>query len=496
MTKLQIKRSSIIYKTTELGSAKEIATWRLEEQLQSAADGELLASRYYVNGTDAAGGIKTILGIKATGDNANTIFDVDAIPSGVQAELDKIGYKITKKETANEGMVATYVLEGSKVLEGSVEIDVPKVPVYSMKTVTSGLKANVQTAYQLTKDGANVGDAIEIPKDSSLLGVGLTKGAADNLPTFNADTKTFTEPATGTKNDVLAFAYSVADGDAWTTKVVVIDVTSFLRESEFKDGLEVVDGQVKVKKDADSEDFLSVSASGVKVSGIGTAISGAIQGLGSADATSGEYVTGVGVNASGGLEVTSAKVQASQVAANAISGVEGTDVQAVLASLNTKINNISKAAIGVEAGTGINIADKSGDATKKIISVNIPSTSATASTGKFLTEVTLSGTTLSKKETEVTADIVKVTPIAGKLEAANAQTAFQEVYEDLTKATAIAGNGIELATAASGTTVSVKAANETIAVSAAGVAVNVDGTTLALNTEKKLAVNVIDCGTF
>lgn len=485
MAKLQIKRSSTIYTTVAL--AKEA----LVNQLATALDGELLASRYYVNGKDAAGGIKTVLGIKATGDNSNTIFDVDAIPSQVDAELKKIGYKITKKAAANAGMAATYVLEGSKVLEGSVEIDVPSVPVYSVAKVTSGLSANVKTAYQLTKDEVGVGALIEIPKDSALLGVGLTKGDATHLPTFNNGTFT---PAEGATHDVLAFAYSLANGD---TQVVIIDVADFLRESEFKDGLEVVDGQVKVKKDAASEDFLSVSASGVKVSGVGTAISGAIQGLGSADATSGEYVTGVKVNASGELEVTSAQVQASQVAATAVGDVEGTDVQTILANLNEKINTISQAAIGVEAGTGINIADKSGDATTKVISVNLPESSATASTGKFLTKVTLQGTAISKtEEAEVTASIVKVTPIEGKLEAANAQAAFQEVYEDLTKATAIAGNGIELATAASGTTVSVKAANETIAVSAAGVAVNVDNATLALNTENKLAVNVIDCGTF
>lgn len=482
MAKLQIKRSLTIYASVEAAKAE------LVKQLASALDGELLASRYYVNGTDAAGGIKTVLGIKATGDNANTIFDVDAIPSKVDAELKKIGYKITKKAKANEGMAATYVLEGSKVLDGSVEIDVPSVPVYSVVNVTEGLGANVKTAYQLTKDGVNEGPAIEIPKDSALLGVGLTKGDATHLPTFNNGTFT---PAEGATRDVLAFAYSLANGD---TQVVIIDVADFLRETEFKDGLEVVDGLVKVKKDAASEDFLSVSASGVKVSGIGTAISGAIQGLGSIPAQENKYVTSVKVNTAGKLEATLAQVQAAQVAvADAGNKFTGTDVEAVLAELDAKINTISSEAIGVEAGTGINIT---GEGTVKTIAVNIPATSATADSGKALTQVKLEGTVLTGVSGEVSANFVTVTPIEGKLEAANAQAAFQEVYEDLTKATAIAGNGIELATAASGTTVSVKAANETIAVSAAGVAVNVDNATLALNTEKKLAVNVIDCGTF
>lgn len=466
MAKLQIRRSGTIYATVAL--AKENLVKQLA--LAETKDGELLAARYYVNGTDAAGGIKTILGIKATGDNSNTIFDVDAIPSGVQAELDKIGYKITKKGTANEGMAATYVLEGSKVLDGSVEIDVPKVPVYSIVNVTEGLGANVKTAYQLTKDGVNEGPSIEIPKDSALLGVGLTKGAADNLPTFNAESKTFTEPETGTKKDVLAFAYSLADG---TTQVVVIDVSSFLRESEFADGLKVENGIVSVKKDNTSEAFLSVGAEGVKVSGITDAISGAIQGLGSISAKENKYVTSVKVNTAGKLEATLAQVQAAQVAvADAGNKFTGTDVEAVLAELDAKINKVTSEAIGVADGDGIEIT---GEGTVKTIAVNITKTSATAASGKFLTEVSLEGTTLTGVETEVTAGVVKVTPITGKLDATNVQAAFEEVYQDIDAATATAGDGINVV----GNQVSVKSADASIKVSDAGV-----------------AVDVIDCGTY
>ena len=54
-----------------------------------------------------------------------------------------------------------------------------------------------------------------------------------------------------------------ANGD-----IVEIDVGQIIDEGMFEDGLQVIDGKVSVKKDPTSEDYLSVSSNGVKVSGI------------------------------------------------------------------------------------------------------------------------------------------------------------------------------------------------------------------------------------
>ena len=54
-----------------------------------------------------------------------------------------------------------------------------------------------------------------------------------------------------------------ANGD-----IVEIDAGQIIDEGMFEDGLQVIDGKVSVKKDPTSEDYLSVSSNGVKVSGI------------------------------------------------------------------------------------------------------------------------------------------------------------------------------------------------------------------------------------
>lgn len=50
--------------------------------------------------------------------------------------------------------------------------------------------------------------------------------------------------------------------------LVTIDVKELLDENEFADGLQVVDGVVSVLRDSESERWLTVSSTGVKVSGI------------------------------------------------------------------------------------------------------------------------------------------------------------------------------------------------------------------------------------
>lgn len=51
-------------------------------------------------------------------------------------------------------------------------------------------------------------------------------------------------------------------------EIVEIDVRKLIDENEFSDGLQVINGVVSVKKDPTSEEYLSVSANGVKVSGL------------------------------------------------------------------------------------------------------------------------------------------------------------------------------------------------------------------------------------
>lgn len=112
---------------------------------------------------------------------------------------------------------------------------------YSITKTTTGLAENVREKYTLV-DGNNnkAGEDILIYKDSSLKKVELS-------------------------GQTLMFTYILANG---SESEVGVDVSSFLSESEFGNGLEVVDHIVKVKVDGTSEGYLTVSNNGVKLSGI------------------------------------------------------------------------------------------------------------------------------------------------------------------------------------------------------------------------------------
>lgn len=148
--------------------------------------------------------------------------------------------------------------------------------------ITSGLGTNVKEAYQLQDaTGTQIGTQIDIYKDSALKDVYL--GASTD--TIDASTGVITKN-TVTDPQSMNFAYSLADG---TYTLVKIDVSKFLSESEFGDGLQVsggvvsvkvgngleIDGTskaVNVKIDSSSESFLTVGAGGVKLSGVQDAI--------------------------------------------------------------------------------------------------------------------------------------------------------------------------------------------------------------------------------
>ena len=108
--------------------------------------------------------------------------------------------------------------------------------------------ANVKDAYKLVQTvgeaSSTAGDIIKIYKDSALQEVKL-------------------------KGQELQFTYLLASGE---TQTVGVDVSAFLAESEFADGLQVVDHVVSVKLAEGSEAFLSVDANGLKLSGVQAAI--------------------------------------------------------------------------------------------------------------------------------------------------------------------------------------------------------------------------------
>lgn len=121
---------------------------------------------------------------------------------------------------------------------------------YSIVAVTEGLGANVKEAFKLVdEDGTQAGAQINIYKDSALKEVKLI-------------------------GQELQFTYILAEPkDGNYEETVGVDVSKFLAESEFKDGLVVnAAGEVRVKIDETSEAFLTVGADGVKLAGVQDAI--------------------------------------------------------------------------------------------------------------------------------------------------------------------------------------------------------------------------------
>lgn len=131
---------------------------------------------------------------------------------------------------------------------------------------TTDNEANVKEAYYLVDANNNKidGETIKIYKESSLVAYQL--GHVDD--TLN-DAGTIVD---GKGEAALDFVYLLANGEH---KLVQVPLTTLLEESEFKDGLKVNNHVVSVLKDPASEAFLSISADGVKISGIQDAINAA-----------------------------------------------------------------------------------------------------------------------------------------------------------------------------------------------------------------------------
>lgn len=127
--------------------------------------------------------------------------------------------------------------------------------------------------YKTATDKQQVGEVIKIYKDASIHKIYLGSEA----DTINETTGVINTVTPTEANLRLNYAYLNANG---TYELVKVPVDSFLRESEFKDGLQVNSGVVSVKVDNASEGgFLSVSGAGVKISGVQTAIDNKITAL-------------------------------------------------------------------------------------------------------------------------------------------------------------------------------------------------------------------------
>lgn len=161
------------------------------------------------------------------------------------------------------GAVKTELLGGAaegttlKSLSDAIANVSAEAKSYSIAKVEGDLDANVKEAFKLVdEDGAQVGETINIYKDSSLVSIELVDADKD-----------------GNAGQFLKYVYVLANGNQET---VYVDANKFLVQSEFKNGLQVnTAGEVSVKV-KEGETYLKVGADGVYTEGIDTAISTAV----------------------------------------------------------------------------------------------------------------------------------------------------------------------------------------------------------------------------
>ena len=297
--------------------------------------------------------------------------------------------------------------------------------------VTALSDSNVKEAYKLiysTDANRNaIGNVIKIYKDSSLLSVDLLHAQGSTKPTYSNGTWTDVDSQYQTEDNLaLCFAYQLADG---STLVEAVPVGNFLRESEFGDGLQVTNGvvtvkvgdglefgseatgnkSVKVKIDTTStgaENFLSVGANGVKISGVQDAIDTAI----------------------GALDVTTDAAVAGQY----VAAIEQTDG---VVAVKTRANVADAVLTGYDKGSSApqSTAVAATDDVKTAISkLEWQVAAANAGVDALDAEVTSTdGTNVQVKVTEVDGKITAVNVTDNSINATNLQTAINALDADL-----------------------------------------------------------------
>ena len=127
--------------------------------------------------------------------------------------------------------------------------------------------ATIAASYQLQVNGEIKGATIDIAKDQSIKDINVL----DMNATLKADGTIQAGSPIG--STALCISYILADG---TYKLAKLDYSRFLEETEFSNGLEVNSHKIYVKVDPSSESFLSVSSTGVKITGVQNAINTAV----------------------------------------------------------------------------------------------------------------------------------------------------------------------------------------------------------------------------
>lgn len=385
---------------------------------------------------------------------------------------------------------------------------------YTIIEKTSELPSNVEKRYVLQQtvgtQVTEVGTAIDIYKDKSLITAKLSKAT----PTWDGTQTGAERIVDGTGEDVLALALRDENG---TVNIVSIPVGSFLKESEFKDGLIVNNGTVSVKLSTNTESvkYLTLATETgntnkvLKISGIDSAISNAVSPVQSeVDAIE----TAVGLNTNGTHKTTTGNYTST---ATTIAGeIAALDAQ-------TKTNTDAISALQNNSVTNIKVNEKTGTVTNHVAAVTIDggdvkltgytqdTTTIRANTSKdAIVETDTTGLEIADTDTvnQAVAKLYRTIQldenlIDTELDSLSDQIGALDTRIDTLEAKTIAaGQGINKTTSGNTDTISIKLDTTTAQATAQSNANNqyatTNGNVLQLRDNGLYLSSIWDCGTY
>lgn len=240
--------------------------------------------------------------------------------------------------------------------------------------------SSTAVSYQLQVNGEAKGVTIDIAKDQSIKDIEVL----DMNATLKDDGTIQAGNPVG--STALCISYILADG---TYKLAKLDYSKFLEETEFSDGLEVKNHKVYVKIDPLSENFLSVSSTGVKITGVQNAINTAVNAEKAArEAADTEIKNSITQSEQGSTAALNAEIQRAKQA-------EAT----ITSNLSKHTSNYENPHKVTKAQVGLDNVDNTSDINKPISTATQNALNLKADANKYLrlTGGTLTGDLTSPK---------------------------------------------------------------------------------------------------
>ena len=258
--------------------AKEVADRTAAIQALDKADTPV--AKNFVTGVSETDGIISVKRGAVTSTD-KTITLTDGADGGINLAVNVDGTTIVKNDTNGTLSVASSALTQ---YVGDKAINVSDVVEGNQKTISlvipNGEKVLSQDATGLIttiKLKSVTPSSTNIREEYELQGINGAKLGTDTIKVY----KDQTLKSATFSNQILTLTYILADG---SESAVNIDMSSLVLETEVENGIQAVDHKLSIKLDTTGDDtgegkFLTVGANGLKLNGVSSAITNAINGL-------------------------------------------------------------------------------------------------------------------------------------------------------------------------------------------------------------------------